>query len=240
MRPPYSRIVNVVLFDERAPHERAMRAHLERMCAACPGVRQLFVSLSPRHAAVTEEAGTLYVPGVESLVPGVLLKTLVAMRHCARHFDFEFLVRSNISTVIDFRRLPLDGLRGPLVYASAYVWNRDGPGERFASGTNIVLGHATVAYILANARALDMGTIDDVAIGRLLSRVAPPQQLATEMVWDGATPDGVVFRNRSDDRGVDVARMARIVDRALGPHGRLGLVAAVALAALCVWAAARA
>jgi hypothetical protein len=44
-----------------------------------------------------------------------------------------------------------------------------------------------------------------------------------------------VFRNRGADRGADVARMARIVDEALGPP-RGGLVAALALAALCACA----
>jgi hypothetical protein len=57
-------------------------------------------------------------------------------------------------------------------------------------------------------------TIDDVAIGALMSSATSARELSTKMVWnDESVLHGAVFRNRSDDRYEDVARMRRIVDR---------------------------
>jgi hypothetical protein len=79
-------------------------------------------------------------------------------------------------------------------------------------------------------------TIDDVAIGALMSSATIPRELSTKMVWnDECVVQGAVFRNRSDSRYDDVARMRRIVDRIIatrvaptgnewphGPHGSMG------------------
>ena len=199
-----------------------MRAELERSVARLPLVRQLFVRLCAETTAVVERAGEILVPGTESFVPGILHKTLEALAHCARRYAFDFCVRSNASTVIDFARLPLDELDGPdgpdgpdgrVAYASTYVWRGDAP---FASGTNIVLSRAAVEYVLAHRAELDMRVIDDVALGALLRRVTAPVQLSVPMAWnaefDGAS---VVYRNRVERRADDVARMRRIVDAML-------------------------
>jgi hypothetical protein len=179
----------------------------------------------------------------ESYVPGILHKTLEAMAYCTRHIPFDFIVRSNISTVIDFERLPLNELTDTLVYASAYMWNKDDRSSAFASGTNIILNRAAVEFMLMHRGRMRHDTIDDVAIGSLMSSATIPRELSTKMVWnDECVVQGAVFRNRSDDRYADVARMRRIVDRIIatrvaptgnewphgprGPQGRTGLLAA--------------
>lgn len=81
-------------------------------------------------------------------------------------------------------------------------------------------------------------TIDDVAIGALLSNETIPRQLSTEMRWNDESGAGAVFRNRSESRYEDVARMRRIVDRIVEarvapgdvlqmPTGHAGLIALV-------------
>jgi hypothetical protein len=214
------RVVNLVIYNDAHEHERLMRLELVRLARRTSGVTSLFVSLSPRCSVVHERDGVLYVPGTESFVPGILHKTMEALAYCARHSHFDFVVRSNISTVIDFPRLPLHELTDPIVYASAYMWNRDDRPSAFASGTNIILNRAAVDFLLANRDRMDHGVIDDVAIGRALTPVAVPRQLSTEMVFDGEDRAGRVFRNRSDDRAKDVARMRRIVDRIIEDRDR--------------------
>ena len=193
-----------------------MRAELERSVARLPLVRQLFVRLCAETTAVVERDGEILVPGTESFVPGILHKTLEALAHCARRYAFDFCVRSNASTVIDFARLPLDELDEPdgrVAYASTYVWRGDAP---FASGTNIVLSRAAVEYVLAHRAELDMRVIDDVALGALLRRVTAPVQLSVPMAWNAEfDAASVVYRNRVERRADDVARMRRIVDAML-------------------------
>jgi hypothetical protein len=208
------RVVNLVIYDEAHEHERLMRRELARLARHTRGVTQLFVSMSPRCDAVHQRDGVLYVPGRESYIPGILHKTLEAMAYCARHLAFDFIVRSNISTVIDFERLPLHELTDTLVYASAYMWNKDDRSRAFASGTNIILNRAAVDFMLMHRDLMLRDTIDDVAIGALMSSETIPRELSTKMVWnDDSVVQGAVFRNRSDDRYEDVARMRRIVDR---------------------------
>jgi hypothetical protein len=207
------RVVNIVIYNDAHEHERSMKLELVRLARRTRDVKSLFVSLSPWCSVAHERDGVLHVPGNESFVPGILHKTMEAFAYCARHFEFDFVVRSNISTVIDFPRLPIHELTDPVVYASAYVWNKEDRANAFASGTNIILNRAAVEFLLAYRDRLDHGVIDDVAIYRALTTVAAPRQLSTEMVWNGEDRAGVVFRSRSDDRADDVARMRRIVDR---------------------------
>ena len=228
------RVVNLVIYDEAHEHERLMRRELARLARHTRGVTQLFVSMSPRCDAVHQRDGVLYVPGRESYVPGILHKTLEAMAYCTRHLAFDFIVRSNISTVIDFERLPLHELTDTLVYASAYMWNKDDRSRAFASGTSIILNRAAVDFMLLHRGRMRRDTIDDVAIGALMSSATSARELSTKMVWnDESVVQGAVFRNRSDDRYEDVARMRRIVDRIIatrvaptgdeGPKGPTGL-----------------
>jgi hypothetical protein len=181
---PY-RVVNLVIYDEALEHERLMRHELARLARHTHDVTQLFVSMSPRCDAVHRRDGVLYVPGRESYVPGILHKTLEAMAYCARHLAFDFIVRSNISTVIDFERLPLHELTDTLVYASAYMWNKDDRSRAFASGTNIILNRAAVDFMLLHRGRMRRETIDDVAVGALMSSATTPGSSAPR--WYGTT-----------------------------------------------------
>jgi hypothetical protein len=224
------RVVNLVVYDEAQEHERLMRRELARLARHTREVTQLFVSMSPNCNVVHQQDGALYVPGRESYVPGILHKTLEAMAYCARHLTFDFIVRSNISTVIDFQRLPLHELTDTLVYASAYMWNKDDRSSAFASGTNIILNRAAVEFMLLHRDRMRHDTIDDVAIGALMSTATIPRELSTKMIWNDecTASHGAVFRNRSESRHEDVARMRRIVDRIIatgdeGPKCKKGL-----------------
>lgn len=216
---PHFRIVNLVIYTHLSDHERMMRRELERLTH--PDVKRMFISLSPDCGAVHERDGTLCVPGTESFIPGILHKTIEALSFCSRTLTFDFLVRSNVSTVIDFQKM-LEILPRPsesVIYASTYVWEPDVPERAYASGTNIVMSSSAVAYVLSERHELRMDIIDDVALGMLLRRVTMPLQLEPPMVWDDASDAssaGVVFRNRSADRMRDAKQMADIIDRIVG------------------------
>lgn len=219
------RFANVVIFHEGVPHEREMKAQLRRLCP--PSVRQIFVTMrAGLPDSYDRDSGVLYVSGsesrtpldVQSHIPGVLHKSIVAMRHCLDTLEFDFLVRSNISTVIDFGRLPVDELPRGVAYGSTCVWHSGEP-RAFASGTNIILSRAATELLVSRSAELDMTTIDDVAIGAFFARAGvAATQLSSAMVWDTDDERGVVFRNRdfSDEtRAADVRRMGQIVDRLL-------------------------
>jgi hypothetical protein len=237
---PFYNIVNLVIYDERNAHEREMKSQLQRLLRDADHgstnsttIRQLFISCDPACADVARESGLsgestgdmLHVGCEESYVPGILQKTVKSMQFCLETLDFDLLIRSNVSTVIDFGRLPMPELltharrsHGELLYASTSILHFSEQGKddvAFASGTNIILNRQAVEHVVTHSDALDMQKPDDVAIGELFQGVATPHQTSTRMTWNDDDPLGVVFRNRdaSENRSIDVRRMASIVNR---------------------------
>jgi hypothetical protein len=237
------RLVNIVVFREFVPHERLMCNELRRLSCA-QGIRQLFVVMNPAAESVRLVGDILYIPGAES-VDGILYKTVEAMRYCLQCIPFDFLIRSNISTVIDFAALApvLAELDSKVItYAStqwfhirevpgdySQVWGglppapaagADPPLHTFASGTNIVLSRPAVEHLVSHPIGPNARVADDVSIGDMLLRVCEPCQLKPAMQWDNDTPGATVYRNRKeDDRDVDVRRMQKTVDRLVGAAG---------------------
>lgn len=134
------------------------------------------------------EAMTIYVKGEETYIPGILNKTIEAIR--AIGLDYDFVWRTNLSSVLDF-----DGLirycNGVLrshdvlyesnkkVLYAGYIGLAPIEAEfdshiRFASGSGFLLSREAVEYLLDNISLLSATSllrrdlIDDVAIGALL------------------------------------------------------------------------
>jgi hypothetical protein len=120
--------------------------------------------------------------GTESKVPGVLDKTVKAIEICLGLFDFDVLVRSNISTVIDLKQLEKQIQNIPSVYGG-HPWVLDWfdwkfginhetlPKYRhteFISGTSIVLSKDKCQFLIQNKHKLDYSIVDDVSIGYLM------------------------------------------------------------------------
>jgi len=122
------------------------------------------------------EDDIIYVNGKESFMPGILEKTLVSFKHF-NNFEFDYLIRSNISTIIEFNKLisylennPIDYYgSGKLVDLQWSGWNgiRDSKwyGTLFASGTSIIFTKNAINDIVANMNLVRMDIIDDVSLG---------------------------------------------------------------------------
>ena len=128
------------------------------------------------------EAMTIYVKGEETYIPGILNKTIEAIR--AIGLDYDFVWRTNLSSVLDFDGLirycngvlrshdVLDGSNKKVLYAG-YIGLAPIEAEfdshiRFASGSGFLLSREAVQYLLDNISLLRRDLIDDVAIGALL------------------------------------------------------------------------
>ena len=129
---------------------------------------------------------TIYVKGEETYIPGILNKTVEAIR--AIGLEYDFVWRTNLSSVLDFDGLlqycrglnpPLGG-GGPVaslkkVFYAGYTGladvttNKDIDSNiRFASGSGFLLSREAVQYLIDNDGLLRRDLIDDVAIGALL------------------------------------------------------------------------
>lgn len=124
------------------------------------------------------DAMTIYVKGDETYIPGILNKTVEAIR--AIGLEYDFVWRTNLSSVLDFDGL-LRYCRGQTsqnlrcVFYAGYTGladvatNKDIDSNiRFASGSGFLLSREAVQYLIDNEGMLRRDLIDDVAIGALL------------------------------------------------------------------------
>jgi len=125
---------------------------------------------------------TIYVKGDENYIPGILNKTVEAIR--AIGLEYDFVWRTNLSSVLDFDGL-LRYCRGQnshsgggglrQVFYAGYTGLADvatnkgiDSNIRFASGSGFLLSREAVQYLIDNEAMLRRDLIDDVAIGALL------------------------------------------------------------------------
>jgi hypothetical protein len=113
------------------------------------------------------------VNGTETTVPGILDKTIIAIEECLRLFDFDILVRSNMSTVIDMNNLRtiLKEKYNNNLYGG-HVWHSD-YGRVFVSGANIILSRTMCETLVKNKGELRRDVMDDISIGNFFKPRVP-------------------------------------------------------------------
>jgi hypothetical protein len=220
-------VLNVVLFNESSEYEKEMKQILERFHRDTThrhNVIQYFIAYSDTLEGLV--GNVLYIRGKESIVPGILEKTIFAIEHF-KSIPFDYLIRSNMSTIIDFNHIPYDELKQEaIVYASSLVYRltwldpgsgihtREFFGTLFASGTNIIFNKKGLDYLLEHKDLLRRDIVDDVSIAILMNRVIKPIQLSTPLIMNDSKSLGVMYRNRlfnTIDRKIDIERMKEIV-----------------------------
>ena len=168
----------------------------------------------------------LYISGKESYIPGILEKTLYAL-NVFKNDEYDYIVRSNISTVVNYYEL-LKYLSiskfdygGPLVDLEAGMTkekNDKYKNHHFVSGICIIFSRNAVKLLTDNKQdVLSYGLIDDVAIGVYLHDKNLTRKKLGENLYsfDNSTykPGYIVYRNRSNDRDLDVSNMKMIVSK---------------------------
>ena len=163
----------------------------------------------------------MYIRGKETYVPGILDKTIRAIEYCHDNLSYTYLVRSNISTVIDFSKLDesklvdkymgcdqnrLQWLDEPAGIKDKSLW-----GTSYIGGIGIIMTRDTVSFLLEHKAEINMNVVDDVSIGALFSMYPEyePKTVATT-TYNTESP-AVCYRNRSPERNSDIERMTRII-----------------------------
>lgn len=127
----------------------------------------------------------LYIKGIETYVPGILDKTI----KCFKYFEedvkdkkYDYIVRSNISTIIRFDNLESTLYSSPVHYGGGLIHNIDFLdyncgivdntyfGTFYCSGTNIILSPSTFLKMMLNIHHINMNIIDDISIGILINQ----------------------------------------------------------------------
>lgn len=186
-------IAHLVLYTETNPHEQAMM-QMQRILYDNANNNTLgytvhtvyyTYSYDVRNYAPNDTECTLRIPGHESYIPGILNKTWQAF-HWAMHKmrPFDYMVRSNSSTLINFDNLVRQLRETPVEYAGIHtftlnwqtpksgVYDSTHHGTTFASGTAIIWNAPTFELLMSQGEPyLDRSLVDDVALGVAMKRL---------------------------------------------------------------------
>ena len=170
--------VHLVLYSETNVHYQSMYALTREYYHKFTRVKTLYYTFSD---TITEtyvlDGDILRIRGTESLVPGILDKTLLALKYVRDAIPFSgYVIRSNISTIIDMEKL--------MAHEALFTFDYGGPacllrwisppdgihdhryaGLTFVSGTCILLSRRLVGRLLADESKVQRSLIDDVAMG---------------------------------------------------------------------------
>jgi hypothetical protein len=226
------RILVLVPYTSAHPYERAMRASLEAYMATRHELLPYFIQLRDQVEPIVINGSDMWLRGEETIAPGVLIKTICALEYCFESgVEFDWVVRANISTAINFARFPYGELAAVgCEYAGSRIgFVNDIP---FVSGTDITLSRRCAQLLLQNRHALDYSLIDDVAIAQLFNRLgvrpyliknsrremhgAPYGEYRNEdvsyaEVTPGMVAGGYTYRHRTDDRDADARQLATVI-----------------------------
>ena len=130
-------------------------------------IKTFFVRMNPDQTeTVRLEGDILFCRGTESFVPGILQKTLIAMEYCLANLSFDYIIRTNLSSFWDFKRLLT-------LYATlpkemcVFAIKGEHYGTHFPSGAGFICSRDIIQLCIENISSFKMSTIDDVAFGEV-------------------------------------------------------------------------
>ena len=192
------------------------------------------------------ESNILYVPGKNSWVPGLLDKTIKAFEYVNENYTYNYIVRPNISTVVNIPKLcnylsnqiNNDYIGSPYVLNLKWIDPISGVtdkrywGLNFPSGTSYVLSKDVIDKIIVKKQTLHYELVDDLSLGVFykdnnLSISKMDEKYFVSVQYFNGKPidlldfDNILFyRNKTDeDRNIDVENMKKIVNKLLLPIG---------------------
>ena len=183
----------------------------------------------------------LYIKGNETYIPGILDKTIQAFEYFENDlYKYDYIVRSNISTIINFDLLNDYLVHNPVDYASGMMNDLqinikhkqiDSYRNVYASGTSIIMSIPTIQLLLQGKHLLHRDLIDDVAIGLYIHDnsditfkninengdkfISIPDMKGNlyELQNIVNLDKNIFYRNRcSDDRNVDYYQMKHLLE----------------------------
>lgn len=127
----------------------------------------------------------LFIKGNESFLPGVLLKTLSGFKYFEHELNnYDYIIRTNISTIIDFKLLSKELQQNPINFYGGgnkriLRWLGGGIkdstwfGTEYIEGTSIIFTPLAVKHIIDNIHLIRTDLIDDLAFAIFIREHRP-------------------------------------------------------------------
>ena len=116
---------------------------------------------------------SIIAPFEETFVPGILQKTVHSYGYIDEHFDYDYIMRTNLSSMYDINQLSvfIDNLPKTGLYCGE---RRVLPAFDFISGSCFILSKDIVKLLLENVNDINFSCIDDCSIALLMKKLNIP------------------------------------------------------------------
>lgn len=201
--PKKHKIINLILYSENTPCYKKMKEIQERRLNLLQDLEYYFY-LESNIEIPTLVGNTLYLSNNSN----ILRKTIEAFKFF-KNYDFEYIVRSNISTILDFNNLNLFiknfDYSGPLMYSSAFESSKK---CMFASGTCIIMSKRFIRYLIENEHLINFDLEDDVCLGEMALKSKLKIYIPRDNNLTCSELTGhISYRFKSENREIDCIRM---------------------------------
>jgi hypothetical protein len=230
--------VNLVLYSENREYNE-MKEITQDYYKTFENVKTIYYKFDDKiNEEYKMEGNVLKIKGKESYVPGILEKTVKAMEYVEKD-EYDYLVRSNISTIVDFKLLDEELSKNPVEYGGGLINNlqrldenagiKDDAhfGLKYVSGTAIIISKDALKEMIEKKDKIDYKIVDDVSIGVLMHFLKKSPVIVKDgsfLILSDTNGDAekiikmisekpyIFYRNRNNDRKTDVKQMRIIVN----------------------------
>lgn len=164
-------------------------------------IKYFYIELKEDIDETIEIDNHIYVRGVESITPGMYIKTMKAMEYINNKYKYDYLVRTNLSTFWNLHNLN-NLLNVPFKnYSAGFAI------QGFITGTGIILSNDVVKLLVNNFNNgnHNLSIHEDVLISQILSYYSIPILNITHYKWgflvndDSPLPDNCHYVSTSLD-----------------------------------------
>lgn len=230
-----SKVLILVLYSQQ-PVYQAMKTYLCQYYFNHPLVIQglvnvKFYSFGSISNSFVETSEEIIFQGDESFIPGILDKTIKAFKHFYSK-DYDFILRSNISTVVDistlFHELNQNNsfdYGGSHIHTIKELSSKVGItdnsliGKTFVSGTAILFSRKAMEKLLStldNFEKFGFNIIDDVALGLWMYELGfCPVQFKSLVNVDSISENVLFYRNKRivHNRANDIIAISKLCNQ---------------------------
>jgi hypothetical protein len=232
------KILNLVLYSKNESYNKMYDITRKYYLKFYPQVKTIYYLFDESINKPTFKDDILLIPGKETYLPGILDKTIKAIE-ITKNMDYDYLLRSNISTVVNIKLLLNYLTKNPNIdYGGSWEMTHIRKGFRdplnginddrydglnFISGTGIIMSRKAVYTLLEHKNKIDYSIVDDVSIGNFFRNNTniKPNEFKSAKSYDdkdlrkessGIDLNIIFHRNRSSNRENDVKNIKVITD----------------------------
>lgn len=188
-------------------------------------VHYLFIENREQEEMVVEKDHFLYCQGVESIIPGIMKKSLKSMEYIDGHYSFDFVIRTNVSSFWNMENLLKCIESVPKTRFAGGFTLHDSENVCFITGTGIILSKDLCPLLASHSADNRIESVyDDVLISVLLVENNIPLTNVNNYRWEYSINDNALnentdfsqvlnFRNKNGDRNIDIQNFRMLLKK---------------------------